>query len=116
MSEIQRRIFKRAAATGQRSPLPKGEAGPFPGHPSVQMDDARFIAGTMTRTKWSEVEYYGPGAAAAEERRRQALGLGPVPLEGSQAAHAEAVIAANTTPEAKQGWLRRQLNRLGRRR
>jgi hypothetical protein len=112
MSELHRKLFARIAQTGERLDRPAREAGPFPDNPSVQMDDARFIAGAMVRTKWADVEYYGPGAAAEEERRRVNCGLEPAPEVPDYAGQAEAVIAANTAP-AKVRWLKRQWKRLG---
>lgn len=38
-------------------------------------DDVQFIRSATILTKWSDVEYYGPGAAEANERRRQAIGM-----------------------------------------
>lgn len=37
-------------------------------------DDAQFIRNATILSKWADVEYYGPGAAEANERRRQAIG------------------------------------------
>lgn len=116
MSEAQRKVFKRIAQTGERLERPAREAGPFPDHPSVQMDDVLFVAGATLRSKWGDVEHIGPTGAAADERRRVSLGLEAapdLPEEGSYSAQADAMIAANTTPEAKVGWLKRQMRRLG---
>ena len=57
---------------------PKRKADPPPlvspfGIPGVFEDDARFIKAAMGRGKWSDVKYYGPGAAAAEARRRETI-------------------------------------------
>lgn len=38
-------------------------------------DEQAFIASAMGFSKWADVEYYGPGAAEAEARRRRTLGL-----------------------------------------
>lgn len=61
--------------TGLRkaNPNPPRERSPY-GVPGVYEDDAAFIRNAMARSKWEDVEYYGPGAAAAEERRRETLG------------------------------------------
>ena len=40
-------------------------------------DEQGFIASVMGLSKWADVEYYGPGAAEAEARRRRSLGLEP---------------------------------------
>jgi hypothetical protein len=67
--------FKRVVSTGAREDhTPKREPGPFPGHPSVQLEDAKHIAGIMTSSKWSDVVYEGPGADAANKRRDESLG------------------------------------------
>lgn len=51
------------------------EAGPVPGHPSIQEDDIAFIANASILSKWQGVEYYGEGAGEAEARRSERLGL-----------------------------------------
>ena len=67
--------FKRVVSTGAREDhTPKREKGPFPGHPSVQMEDAVYVARTMTSSKWDDVEHVGPGGEAATKRRDAALG------------------------------------------
>ena len=67
--------FKRVVSTGAREDhTPKREAGPFPGHPSVQMEDAVFIADTMTRSRLEDTVFEGEGAEAANKRRDAALG------------------------------------------
>lgn len=57
----------------KRKAQPKPERSPY-GIPGVYEDDAAFIKAAMGRGKWADVKYYGPGAAAAEERRRETLG------------------------------------------
>jgi hypothetical protein len=57
----------------KRKAQPTPERSPY-GIPGVYEDDAAFIKAAMGRGKWADVKYYGPGAAAAEERRRETLG------------------------------------------
>jgi len=57
----------------KRKAQPQPERSPY-GIPGVYEDDAAFIKAAMGRGKWADIEYYGPGAAAAEGRRRETLG------------------------------------------
>jgi hypothetical protein len=49
------------------------EAGPIKGAPGVHEEDAAFIVSAGLLSKWSDVEFYGPGAAAAYARRAERL-------------------------------------------
>lgn len=62
-------------AGGWRLKHPAREAGPIKEAPSVQEDDIRFIGNASMLSKWADVQYYGPGAAEAEARRAERLGL-----------------------------------------
>ena len=52
--------------------VPKLEEEIIPGNPSLQEEDISFILAEHNSRKWDDVIYYGPGAAAAEARRRPA--------------------------------------------
>lgn len=66
----------RAVVRGKRL-APHREAGPLRAAPTAQEDDLRFVARSMLASKWDSVEYYGPGASEAEQRRAAALGIAP---------------------------------------
>ena len=73
--KIGREDAKRAwlhVAHGGRLKHPH-EAGPIKGAPSVQEEDADFIVSAGLLSKWGDVEFYGPGAAAAYARRAERL-------------------------------------------
>ena len=55
--------------------VPELEEEIIPGNPSLQEEDISFILTEHHSRKWEDVIYYGPGAAAAEARRRQSLGI-----------------------------------------
>ena len=55
--------------------IPPKEPGPVFDDPNIQQDDIDFIRQAHILGKWGDVEYYGPGAAEAEERRARILGL-----------------------------------------
>jgi hypothetical protein len=61
--------------TGLRklNPNPPAEPSPY-GIAGIYENDATFIRNAAARSKWEDVKYIGPGAAAAEERRRETLG------------------------------------------
>jgi hypothetical protein len=69
--ETAKRAWKHVARGGRI----KGtrEAGPIPGHPSVQEDDIEFIRASGILTKCADVEYYGPGAEEKNKRREETI-------------------------------------------
>ena len=73
------RIFKGAAMGAKLPPHGGGVTGPLKDAPHVAQDDIAFVASTGLLSKWSDVEYIGPGARQAEERRRAKLRLEVVP-------------------------------------
>jgi hypothetical protein len=52
------------------------EESPY-GRPGLFKKDADFILNAQLGGKWADVEYYGPGAAEANERRAVRLGINP---------------------------------------
>jgi len=74
--KIGRDEAKRAwlhVAHGGRLAFPAKTPGPIKGAPSVQEEDADFIVSAGLLSKWGDVEFYGPGAAAAYARRAERL-------------------------------------------
>lgn len=65
------RIFRRLGYK-TKEPEPR-----IAGRQIPTVDEQAFIASAMGLSKWADVEYYGPGAAEAEARRRRSLGLEP---------------------------------------
>jgi len=60
-------------AGGGRLARPAKIPGPIKGAPSVQEEDADFIASAGLLGKWDGIEFYGPGAEAAYARRAERL-------------------------------------------
>jgi len=74
--KIGRDEAKRAwlhVAHGGRLAFPAKTPGPIKGAPSVQEEDADFIASAGLLGKWDGIEFYGPGAEAAYARRAERL-------------------------------------------
>lgn len=96
--------FKRVAAGGKVTPLedrssdPK-EAGPFKGAPSCQEEDALHIARMMSRSKWRDVQRYGPAKQT------------PVPVwdGGSDPGRVATIDGKPTDLEAEVERLRREI-------
>jgi hypothetical protein len=48
--------------------------------PGLTEDDALFIARNIVAGRWTDAEYYGPGAAEAEARRAATLAKRKTPI------------------------------------
>lgn len=109
---IIRRLFSLTASKAARIEEHKSP-GPFKDAPSVQMDDALFVARAMGRSKWADVEFYGPGAKNAEARRSEALGIEPSKAQAAQDKTPEPPRSSHG-PKKKRGKLtmRERLRRL----
>lgn len=103
------------AVVGGKRLAPHREAGPLRSAPTAQEDDLRFVARSMLASKWGGVEYYGPGASEAEQRRAAALGLAPTTLSMSpEAPVVSETKKTRTKAKHKRSGLRERLARLRR--
>jgi len=100
-------------AHGGRLAFPAKTPGPIKGAPSVQEEDADFIVSAGLLSKWGDVEFYGPGAAAAYARRAERLGLaGPEPgAELAFSAKEPEPLPAKITLREKWRRLKNELNK-----
>lgn len=66
-----RKTFKKAIEKGRI--LFRVEPDPFPSAPGVSEHDASVIVGEAARRLYDDIEFYGPGADAANARREAAI-------------------------------------------
>jgi len=69
-------LFLAIVRTGKHTQPPQpDEPGPVADDPTLSEKDVDFILAEHILRKWGDVEYIGPGAAEAEKRRAESLGL-----------------------------------------